>query len=142
MRTLLASLTLCLSWAAYADQPLLRDGRIGIGADVLHDKGKPMAVVSYSVVSALVWSHNAGIALAYPIGRRTGLSASFGAILVKNLDDELVGTHLNFHDRVSYCGERVCLSFSHTSHGARVFGIRSEAPNGGLNFLFLEYRYR
>jgi hypothetical protein len=41
--------------------------------------------------------------------------------------------------RGGYCGERLCLSFAHLSHGAQL-GIQGDAANFGLNFLFLEYR--
>jgi hypothetical protein len=120
---------------------MLREARVGAGVDIIHEKGMPVAVGTWSVASVLVWSHNAGIALAYPFGRPVGLNAAAGGILVKNLNDE-VGTHGNFYGKVSYCVDKACLSFSHISHGARVFGIRSEDANYGLNFLFLEYRYR
>jgi hypothetical protein len=37
--------------------------------------------------------------------------------------------------------ENVCASFAHISHGAAL-GIETEKANSGLNFLYLEYRYR
>jgi hypothetical protein len=37
--------------------------------------------------------------------------------------------------------ETVCASFAHISHGAAL-GIETEKANSGLNFLYLEYRYR
>jgi hypothetical protein len=117
------------------------EGRIGIGADVIHDKGMPGAILTLAPASLLLWSHNAGLALAYPVGRRNGLKASFGGILVSNLNDD-VGTHLNFYLSAGYCNGRWCLDFAHISHGRGVFNIREDAPNHGINFLFLQYRYR
>ena len=117
------------------------EGRIGAGMDVIHDKGMPLAILTLAPASLLVWSHNAGFALAYPFAKRNGLNGSFGGILVKNLNDD-IGTHLNFYGTVSYCRARACLSFAHISHGRGVFNIREDAPNHGVNFLFLEYRYR
>jgi hypothetical protein len=117
------------------------DGRIGIGSDVIHDKGMPGGILTLTPVSVLAWSHNAAVVLAYPVGPRRGVNADFGAVLVRNLNDD-VGTHLNFYAGASYCFTRFCLKFAHISHGARVFGIRDDAPNHGINFLFLEYRYR
>lgn len=145
MRRAVVVLTLLLfSGAAQAQKFNERfgDGRLGLGADVIHEKGMPAAIVTLTPVSVLVWSHNAGVALAYPFGRfANGLHGSFGGILVKNLD-QLTGTHLNFFGTVGYCRTRVCLSFAHVSHGRGAFNIREDAPNRGLNLLFLEYRYR
>jgi hypothetical protein len=117
------------------------DGRIGAGSDVIHDKGMPMAIVTLTPASVLVWSHNAGLALAYPFGRRAGLNGSAGGILVSNVNED-VGTYLNFYGTVSYCGRKLCLSFAHISHGKGILKIREDAPNHGINFLFLEYRLR
>ena len=116
-------------------------GQIGVGSDVIHDKGMPGAIVTLTPVSVLLWSHNAGLALAYPVGRRNGLKGNFGGIVVSNRNDD-VGTHLNFYLGASYCFEKWCLEFAHISHGRGVLNIRKDAPNHGVNFLFLEYRYR
>ena len=117
------------------------DGRVGAGTDFIHDKGMPGAILTLAPVSLLVWSHNAGVALAYPFGRRVGFGGSAGGILVRNLNED-VGTHLNFYVSGSYCREKWCLEVAHISHGAKLFGIREDAANHGINFLFLEYRYR
>jgi hypothetical protein len=116
-------------------------GRIGAGADVVHEAGTPVASFSLYPVSLYAWSGNYGAVLAYPVGRPTGLNAEFGGILVRYVD-ETVGTNGNFFTRVSWCGQKLCVSFAHVSHGARVFGIREELANKGFNFLFLEYKYR
>ena len=55
------------------------------------------------------------------------------------LDD--IGTNLNLLFRLSYCGKRICASFAHISHGGAL-GIETDKANSGLNFLYLEYRYR
>jgi hypothetical protein len=115
--------------------------RIGVGSDVIHDKGMPAAILTLAPVSVVAWSHNAGVALAYPFGQRVGFGGSLGGILVRNLNDD-VGTHLNFYVSASYCRTRWCLEFAHISHGAGIFKIREDAANHGINFLFLEYRYR
>jgi hypothetical protein len=144
VRIAVAVLTLfCLVHPAHAFKLNERfgEGRIGAGADVIHDKGNPMAIVTLAPASVLVWSHNAGFALAYPFGKRNGLNGSAGGVLVSNLNQE-VGTHLNFYGTLSLCGQKVCLSFAHISHGKGILKIREDAPNGGMNFLFLEYRYR
>ena len=139
----MAVLTLFFSLGAHAIDWTKNFGevRVGAGADVIHEAGTPMAIASLSPASVLVWSHNAAFALAYPIGGRRW-NAGFGGVALANTDDDGAGTHLNFYARGSYCGNsKFCLSFAHISHGAK-FGIRSDTENHGLNFLFLEYRYR
>ena len=116
-------------------------GRLGLGADVIHEKGMAMGSVSLYPASLYVWERNYGIALAYPIGQPRGINAEFGGILVRNVDETL-GTNGNFFMRASWCGKRFCLSFAHISHGGGIFGIREDAGNKGLNFLFLEFKYR
>ncbi len=91
-------------------------------------------------VALFAWSHNFGVGLAYPIGGRVGWNGGIGAIYVRR-EDENVGTRLNLLARVSYCGERLCLSYAHISHGAAL-GIADDVANSGLTFLYLEYRYR
>ena len=144
MRIAVAVLTLfCLAHPAHAFKFNERfgEGRIGAGADVVRDKGNAMAIATLTPASVLVWGHNAGFALAYPFAKRNGLNGSAGGILVSNLNAE-VGTHLNFYGTLSLCGERLCLSYAHLSHGKGIFRIREDAPTGSLNFLMLEYRYR
>lgn len=143
MRRAVAVLAFFLSCSAHAAKfaENFGEGRIGAGADVIHDKGMPMAIVTLAPASVLLWSHNAGFALAYPFGRRQGLNGSAGGIVASNLNED-IGTHLNFYLTASYCGSRACLSFAHISHGRGVFNIRQDAPNHGVNFLFVEYRYR
>lgn len=116
-------------------------GRIGAGIDVIHEKGMPVANVSLYPASLYVWERNYGVALAYPVGKPRGLNAEFGGILVRNLAED-IGTHGNFFARLSWCWTRTCLSFAHISHGASLFNIRDNEANKGLNFLFLEYKYR
>jgi hypothetical protein len=143
VRTVVAVLTLALSSAAHAFNCCSNfgQGRIGAGADVIHEAGMPVANISLYPVSLYAWDGNYGAVLAYPIGKPIGLNAEFGGILAR-YTDEMVGTHGNFFTRVSWCWTRTCLSFAHISHGARLFGIREELANKGLNFLFLEYKYR
>jgi len=143
VRIAVAVLTLLLSCAAHALNCCSNfgQGQIGVGSDVIHDKGMPGAIVTLAPVSLLLWSHNAGVALAYPVGPRNGLKGNFGGILVRNLNDD-VGTHLNFYATASYCWEKWCLEFAHVSHGRGLFNIREDAANHGINFLFFEYRYR
>jgi hypothetical protein len=140
--TCLALALACLSSnAARADSPtLFKEGRIGAGADVIHAAGTPLAAVSLYPVSLYAWSHNFGAGLTWEIGKREGWNGGLGGIVVRNTDEDL-GTNLNFLLRASYCGRKLCLSFSHISHGG-VIGIRPDSDNYGLNFLFLEYRYR
>ena len=143
MRSAVVVLFLLFSSAAHALNCCSNfgQGRVGLGADVIHEAGMPVGNVSLYPVSLYFWRGNYGAVLAYPIGPRRGLNAEFGGILVRYVD-ETVGTNGNFFLRASWCGERLCLSFAHVSHGARLFGIREELDNKGLNFLFLEYRYR
>jgi hypothetical protein len=138
-----AVLILFLSSAAHAFSCCSNfgDGRIGVGSDVIHDKGMPGAILTLAPASLLVWSHDAGVALAYPFGRRVGIGGSAGGILVRNLNGD-IGTHLNFFLTASYCLEKWCLELAHISHGAGIFKIRDDAANHGVNFLFLEYHYR
>lgn len=144
MRSAVAVLILLLSSSAahaFSCCSNFGEGRIGAGVDVIHEKGMPVANVSLYPASLYVWEGNYGIALAYPIGRPQGVNAGFGGILVRNRDENL-GTNGNFFARVSWCWTRACLSFAHLSHGAGIFKIRDNEANKGLNFLFLEYRYR
>jgi hypothetical protein len=117
-----------------------QDGRIGAGIDLIHERGTPMVSAALYPASLMAWNDNFGIGLTYPIGPRVGWNAGLGGILVRR-EDGNVGTRLNFLLRLSYCGEKLCLSFAHISHGSGI-GIRDDAANSGLNFLFLEYRYR
>ena len=57
------------------------EGRVGVGADVIHDKGAAMASFSLYPASLYVWERNYGVALAYPIGQPRGVNAEFGGIL-------------------------------------------------------------
>jgi hypothetical protein len=116
------------------------DGRIGVGLDVVHQDGMPMVSVALYPASVLVWENNWGLGLTYPIGPRVGWSGAVGGIYVHRTDDD-VGTNLNFLFRLSYCGQKVCASFAHISHG-EALGIATDKANSGLNFLYLEYRYR
>ena len=118
------------------------DARIGAGIDVVHDRGLPMASVKVGWVSMLAWNaDNFGVGLTVPIGRPDGLNFGLGGIAVYRTDSELIGTHLNFLVRASYCWTRICASFAHISHG-RVLGIDEQAANASLNFLYLEYRLK
>ena len=116
-------------------------GRIGAGIDVIHEKGMPVANISLYPVSAYVWEHNYGVALAYPFSLPRHFNMELGGILVRHIDEN-VGTNGNFFLRGSWCPGKVCVSFAHISHGAGTFKIRDNEANKGLNFLFLEYRYR
>jgi hypothetical protein len=116
------------------------DGRIGAGADVVHQGGMPVVSLALYPASVLVWENNWGLGLTYPIGPRVGWSGAVGGIYVHRTDDD-VGTNLNFLFRLSYCGQKVCASFAHISHG-EALGIATDKANSGLNFLYLEYRYR
>lgn len=143
MRIAVAVLTLFFSCSAQALNCCSNfgQGRIGAGIDVIHEKGTAMANVSLYPASLYVWERNYGLALAYPVGRPRGINGEFGGILVRNLDEN-VGTNGNFFTRVGWCWSKACLSFAHISHGAGIFRIRDNEANKGLNFLFLEYRYR
>jgi hypothetical protein len=116
-------------------------GRIGAGVDVIHEKGMAVANVSLYPASFYIWERNYGVALAYPLGKPRGINGELGGILVRNLDEN-VGTNGNFFARISWCWSKACLSFAHISHGAGIFKIRDAEANKGLNFLFLEYKYR
>lgn len=143
MRCAVAVLILFLSSTAHAFDCCSNfgQGRIGAGVDVIHEKGMAMGNVSWYPVSLYLWERNYGVALAYPFGKPRGINAELGGMLVRNIDEN-VGTNGNFFARVSWCPGRVCLSFAHISHGAGIFRIRDNEANKGLNFLFLEYRYR
>jgi hypothetical protein len=140
---LLPALFLCLASAAAHGQGI--DARIGAGIDVIHDVGTPMFSASASFASLLAWRRttsgdNFGMGLAFPLGNPEGLNFGLGAFAVYKTD-ELLGTHLNFLARASYCGKNLCLSAVHLSHG-RIFGLDEDAANKGLNFVFLEYRLK
>ena len=141
MRLALIALTaLSLASGSLYAAEWFKDGRIGAGLDVVHQAGMPMASVALYPASVLVWEDNWGVGLTYPIGPRVGWSGGVGGIYVHREDDD-VGTHLNLLFRLSYCGQEVCASFAHISHGGAL-GIETDKANSGLNFLYLEYRYR
>jgi hypothetical protein len=137
---LIAILALCLGSSALHARDWFKDGRVGAGVDVIHQAGMPVVSVALYPASILVWEDNGGVALTYPIGPRVGWSGAVGAMVVAETDDDL-GTHLNLLLRLSYCGQKLCLSFAHISHGGAI-GIETDKANSGLNFLYLEYRYR
>jgi hypothetical protein len=139
-RALTAAAAFLLASGTLHAREWFKDGRIGAGVDVAHQAGMPMASVALYPASLMVWEDNWGVGLTYPIGPRVGWSGGVGGIYVHRTDDDL-GTNLNLLFRVSYCGENVCASFAHISHGAAL-GIETEKANSGLNFLYLEYRYR
>ena len=127
--------------AALATPAAAVEVRLGAGADLIHKEGMKMVGVSVGPASLLAWENdNYGLGLAYRFGPRTGLSGAVGGIVVRRIDED-VGTRLNFTLQASYCGEVLCLSFMHMSHGSSL-GLRRDAANSGLNFLFLEYRLR
>ena len=139
-RALIAAAALLVASRGLHAAEWFKDGRIGAGADVVHQAGMPMASVALYPASVLVWEDNWGVGLTYPIGPRVGWSGAVGGIYVHRTDDD-VGTNLNLLFRVSYCGEKLCASFAHISHGGAL-GIETDKANSGLNFLYLEYRYR
>jgi hypothetical protein len=139
-RSLVTLAAFCLASFGAHGREWFQERRIGTGVDVVHQQGMPMASVVLAPLEILVWEHNAGVGLTYPIRTGRGWNASVGGIGVQREDGE-VGTRLNFLFRLGYCGKELCLSFAHISHGAGL-GIRESEPNSGLNFLFLEYRYR
>ena len=143
MRSAVAVLIFLLSSGAHAFNCCSNfgQGRVGLRPDVIHEKGMAVGSVSLYPASLYVWERNYGVALAYPVGRPTGINAEFGGILVRNVDEDL-GTNGNFFMRASWCRTRFCLSFAHISHGGGIFGIRDDVGNKGLNFLFLEFKYR
>ena len=137
---LIAFTTLSIASASLHAAEWFKDGRIGAGADVVHQGGLVMASVALYPASVLAWEEYWGMGLTYPIGPRVGWSGAVGGIYVERTDEDL-GTRLNLLFRVSYCGEKLCASFAHISHGAAI-GIEKDKANSGLNFLYLEYRYR
>ena len=82
----------------------------------------------------------APLGITIPLGPSKGFNFGIGGFLAYHTDGFL-GTHANFLVRASYCWTEVCLSASHLSHG-RIFGLEENAPNKGLNFVFLEYRFK
>jgi hypothetical protein len=137
---LIAILALCLASFGLHARDWFDDGRLGAGLDIVHQPGMPMASLALYPASFLVWEDNWGVGLTYPIGPRVGWSGAVGGMYAYRTDDD-IGTNLNFLFRLSYCGEKLCLSFAHISHG-EALGIETDKANSGLNFLYLEYRYR
>jgi hypothetical protein len=138
MRAALLAL-LILSGVCAAQEPK-HDVRLGAGADVLHQRGKAVVALTADSFTLLAWNNaNFGAGVSYRLGRPTGLSGSIGGIVVHHTDED-VGTHLNVLLRASYCGEKLCLSYAHISHASFLFA--ADAANSGLNFVFLEYRFR
>jgi hypothetical protein len=145
MRALLVALLLLGFWHAQpcGAQDGSRELRLGGGWDVRHKPGMVMGSLAMDPFSLFVWDEhlNFGLGLSHRFGSRTtGWSASLGGIAVRRTDEDL-GTHLNFLLEASHCGEALCLSYAHLSHGA-LLGIERGASNSGLNFVFLEYRLR
>ncbi len=133
-----AAFAACVATFAHADGP--REIRAGAGIDVIHKRWMRVVSVEIRPASFLAWDNgNYGVGLTYDFGRRTGWNAGIGGIVTRRTDDDL-GTRLNLLARGSYCGEHLCLSLSHISHGSG-FGIHRHSANSGLNFLILEYRY-
>ena len=102
-----------------------------------------MLSASAGPVSLLAWDldrANAGLGLTIPLGRSKGLNFGIGGLVAYRTDD-FIGTRLNFLVRGSYCWTEFCLSAAHISHG-RIFGFEENSPNRGLNFLYLEYRFK
>jgi len=135
----LAAAALCAaSPALHAADP---DLRVGAGLDVIHKRGAFVATVTYQPVSFYAWDNdNFGVGLTYRFGGPKGWSFGAGGIAVYRTDGD-IGTQLNFLGRLSYCGEKLCASFAHISHG-KIFGFDKGSANSGLNFLYLEYRLR
>lgn len=134
----IAAAVLFAAPAARAAEP---DLRVGAGLDVIHRRGAVIAAVTLQPVSFYAWDNdNFGVGLTYRFGGPKGLSFGAGGIAVYSTD-ETVGTRLNFLGKLSYCGEKLCASFAHVSHG-RIFGLATHEANSGLNFLYLEYRLR
>lgn len=134
----LAFAAACHAGAAAGEPP---EVRLGAGMDVVHKSGMAMVSLAVRPLSVFVWDNrNYGLGLSYGFGQRVGWNAGVGGMLVRRTDDD-VGTRLNLLLRGSYCGQSVCLSYAHLSHGSAL-GIERRKANSGLNFVFLEYRYR
>jgi hypothetical protein len=133
-------MALCLTSGGVHAREWFAERRIGTGVEVVHEQGMAMASMELSPVSVLLWENNSGVGLTYAIGPRVGWNANLGGIVVRREDGD-VGTRLNLLFRLSHCEKDVCLSFAHISHGSAI-GIRQDAANSGLNFLYLEYRQR
>lgn len=116
-----------------------RDIRIGIGADVIHERYTLAGRIKYGPLVAIGWHDNFGVGATWDFGRRDGFNGGVGAVLVRETNGS-VGTHLNFLLRGSYCRRHACLSLVHISHGSDL-GILPHRENDGLNFVFLEWRH-
>ena len=128
----------CLTIGSALAEERALEVRLGAGVDIVHRDGMGMASASAGPFSLLAWSGNYGAALSYSLGPRVGWNAAVGFIVARRTGESL-GTRANALLRGSYCGERLCLSFAHMSHGADL-GIATEKHNDGLNFLYLELR--
>lgn len=120
---------------------LFDDKRIGAGIEISHEAGMPVVSASAGPLSFLAWdSDNLGLGISFPFGPDKGFNFGIGGFLAYRTDG-LLGTRANFLLRGSYCWTEVCLSAVHLSHG-RIFGLDENSPNKGLNFLYLEYRFK
>jgi hypothetical protein len=138
LNRLLLCAALCLC-AGLARAEEVVEMRAGAGLDIVHQQGMAMLSVAVHRVSFLAWNNrNYGLGVTYPFGRAVGWNAGLGGILVRRTDDN-VGTRLNLLIRASHCWDVLCLSYAHISH-AEALGIRRDAANSGLNFLYVEYR--
>lgn len=143
---LAALILLCLASAqarAAGLATLFDDKRVGAGVEVSHEPGRPMLSASAGPVSVLAWDlagGNGGLGLTFPLGGSKGFNIGIGGFVALRTD-EFIGTRLNFLVRGSYCWTSVCVSAAHLSHG-RVFGFEENAPNKGLNFVYLEYPFK
>ena len=139
-RSLGVAFAFCLASGSLHARDWFADRRIGTGVELVHQDGMAAMSLTLSPAELLVWSQNSGVGLTYRFGRERGWNAGLGGIVVRRTDEDL-GTRLNFLLRASYCAKELCLSFAHISHGGGI-GIYDDKANSGLNFLFLEYRYR
>src|SRR5258706_2936221 len=121
----LAAAVLCAAPAARAAEP---DLRVGAGLDVIHKRGAVVAAVTYQPVSFYAWDNdNFGVGLTYRFGGPKGFSVNTGGIAGYRTDG-VIGTHLNFLGRLSYCGGKRVASFAPGSH-CTILGFDRRSAN-------------
>lgn len=134
MRHLLKSLqVVTLAALAAFFTPAKADIYAGVGADVLHEKGRPAGVLRADPYSFFVWGGNYAVAASYIVGER--FQAGLGIAYVAD-HERRIGTHENALIILRYC-DGVCVSLYHFSHGAWA-GYKDDRANGGLNMLVWE----
>lgn len=117
--------------------PAKAEQYLGLGVDVVHEQYRPALSYRYDSLIVMGWEGNLAVGASYDL-KGTHWQAGLGLIGLVNTERR-AGTHENFLVVIRYCDDW-CVSLNHVSHASGSWiGYKKDKPNGGLNWLSLEF---